>query len=223
MGKGRKYIQMDDSLLGFMPLCRLSVQLLRIYMHNLELFVFPGPRQLHFPIILRKQRQISLGWASILAARKELLFSLPPFSLVVKEGVALLRKLAVVWHGLQGGEDLLEHWPFLKDNSRRPAISNQHGAACKSARRRHSSPFHSLSAPSSSRSSRARQSWRDSHSEWWVSETNTLVRACRLGRSAEVLLNNTLNLFNRVARQGNAAIKGQKVFPTIYYHIQTKY
>lgn len=62
MGKGRKYIQMDDSLVVFMPLCRLSVQLLRIYMHNLELFfVFPGPRQLHFPIILQKQRQISLG------------------------------------------------------------------------------------------------------------------------------------------------------------------
>lgn len=44
MGKGRKYIQMDDSLVVFMPLCRLSVQLLRIYMHNLELFLcFPAP------------------------------------------------------------------------------------------------------------------------------------------------------------------------------------
>lgn len=152
-----------------MPLCRLSVQLLRIYMHNLELlFVFPGPRQLHFPIILQKQRQISLGWAGVFAGRKELLilfpqhFSLPPFSLVVKEGVALLRKLAVVWHGLQGREDLLEHWPFLKDNSGRPAISSRHGVTRKSVRCRRSSPFHSLLAPSSSRSSRARQSWWDS-------------------------------------------------------------
>lgn len=44
-------------------------------------------------------------------------FSLPPFSLVVQEGVTLLRKLAVFWHGLQSGEDLLEHWPFLHHNT----------------------------------------------------------------------------------------------------------
>ncbi len=47
----------------------------------------------------------------------EWLISLPPFSLVVKERVALLRKLAVIRHGLQSREDLLEHWPFLNQNT----------------------------------------------------------------------------------------------------------
>lgn len=103
MGKGRKYIQMDDSLVVFMPLCRLSVQLLRIYMHNLELFfVFPGPRQLHFPRHSPKTAANFLRLSRRNGGKKRVArfssphFSLPPFSLVVEEGVALLRKLAVV-------------------------------------------------------------------------------------------------------------------------------
>lgn len=44
--------------------------------------------------------------------------TLPPFSLVVEERVALLRKLAVVRHGLQSIEDLSEHWPFLKETEK---------------------------------------------------------------------------------------------------------
>lgn len=43
----------------------------------------------------------------------EWLITLPPFSLVMKKRVALFRKLGVIRHGLQSGEDLLEHWPFL--------------------------------------------------------------------------------------------------------------
>lgn len=41
------------------------------------------------------------------------MITLPPFSLVVKKRVALFRKLGVIRHGLQSGENLLEHWPFL--------------------------------------------------------------------------------------------------------------
>ena len=44
------------------------------------------------------------------------MITLPPFSLVVKERVALFRKLAVVRHGLQSEEDLFEHWPFLNEH-----------------------------------------------------------------------------------------------------------
>ena len=39
--------------------------------------------------------------------------TVPPLSLVVQEGVALLGQLAVVAHGLQRGQDLLETGPLL--------------------------------------------------------------------------------------------------------------
>lgn len=45
----------------------------------------------------------------------EKLIALPPFSLVVKERVALFRKLSILRHRLQGRQDLPEHWPFLRE------------------------------------------------------------------------------------------------------------
>lgn len=66
----------------------------------------------------RLRQYISEKWVTnTFSVPTEWLFSLPPFSFVVKEGVALLRELAVIWHGLQSGEDLLEHWPFLNQNT----------------------------------------------------------------------------------------------------------
>lgn len=178
MGKGRKYIQMDDSLLVFMPLCRLSVQLLRIYMHNLELFfVFPGPRQLHFPIILQKQQQISLGWAGVLVGRKELNILFLNTSHYLHSALLWRKELhccgswlsfdmdsrvericlniGLSWKTTAGGQ------PSVVDMKSRVEVSEMPPL------------FHSLLAPSSSRSSRARQSWRDSRWGWWAAETNT--------------------------------------------------
>lgn len=100
----------------------ISVIIKDLYAQSQVLFVFHGPHQLHFHIILWKQLHISLGWGGILVKKRvintfteagEWMITLPPFSLVVKERVALLRKLAVVRHGLQSREDLLEHWPLL--------------------------------------------------------------------------------------------------------------
>lgn len=94
--------------------------------------------------------------------------SLPPFSLVVQEGVTLLRKLAVVWHGLQRGEDLLEARPFLDHNTHRRHSSQKPTAA--NWRADWSERLDSLLAPSTSSFSWVRRSWQDSRSGWSTSE-----------------------------------------------------
>lgn len=40
--------------------------------------------------------------------------NLPPLCLVMQEWVALVWKVAVIWHRLQNWNDLLERWPFLR-------------------------------------------------------------------------------------------------------------
>lgn len=95
-------------------------------MHDLKsFFCISWPPSATFPHhslktvanFLRLRQYIDKWVTNTFSVPTEWLFSLPPFSLVVKEGVALLRELAVIWHGLQSGEDLLEHWPYLNQNT----------------------------------------------------------------------------------------------------------
>lgn len=145
-------------------------------MHDLKSFAVSWHPSATFPhhslktaaSFLRLRQYIS--WKEL-----QIHFSLPPFSLVVQEGVALSGKLAVFWHGLQSGEDLLEHWPFLHHNThlchyRQTDIGGLTG--------RLDLKLCSLLAPLPSSFSWVQQNWQDSHSGWLTSERHQTRTSC---------------------------------------------